>query len=101
LDRYQTSIVEEYQNGVNDERSIASMLTQRTTLGEDAVGSEVDESTKESQSSEPLSAHESIESPEDEEVSAAESGSSSSSSGLSLLSSGEMVSDPPEVRACC
>jgi hypothetical protein len=101
LARYQTVIVEEYQNAVKDERSVASMLTQRTTLGEDAEGSEVDESTRESQSSEPLLAHESIENPEDEEVSTAESGLSSSSSGFSLLSSGEMASDPAEVCACC
>ena len=56
---------------------------------------------KESQSSEPISADESRESPDDEEVSTVESGSSSSSSGLSLLSCGEMVSNPAEVRACC
>ena len=98
---YQTSIAEAYQNAVDEERSIASMLTQKTTLGEDGVDSEVDESTKESQSSEPISANESRESPEDEEVSTVESGSSSSSSGLSLLSCGEMVSNPAEVRACC
>ena len=98
---YQISMAEEYQNAVEEERGIASMLTQKTTIGEDGADSEADESTRESQSSEPLSAHESRESPDDEEVSAAESGSSSSSSGLSLLSSGEMASDPAEVYACC
>ncbi len=98
---YQTSIVEAYQNAVEDERSIASMLTQKTIIGEEGVDSEGDESTKESQSSEPLSAHESRESPDDEEVSTVESGSSSSSSGLSLLSCGAMTCGPAEVGACC
>ena len=93
-------MAEEYQNAVEEERGIASMLTQKTTIGEDGADSEADES-RWSQSSEPLSAHESRESPDDEEVSAAESGSSLSSSGLSLLSSGEMASDPAEVCACC
>lgn len=98
---YQTSIVEAYQNAVEDERSVASMLTQKTIICEDGVDSEVDESTRESQSSEPLSAHESRESPDDEEGSTEESESSSSSSGLSLLSCGVMACDSAEVGTCC